>query len=229
MKLDIIRESIPSFVQSLRSREGSLHLYKYQVLENFRQTWTFGTDNFAHMYDRSLQSDVTKRWWKREQYRPKEVMLLLIGNEEQYVREAFKELYNTSKQIENRIDRFVYYCDELLRMYKRANPKSIENNHYQDSAMISLYLAGMSPDEYTLYPGRDIFNKALRTLGAKESPEKDDLPRFFKVSKIIYQYMMKDQDVLAVIEQGARPADNLLIVHEFLFNLAGVTDRTTAS
>jgi len=227
MNLAILQQSIKDFAGTLQSGKSDMHLYKYGLLDNFKSTWDLSAEDFGKMYDRALQSDVTRRWWKRDHYRPKEMMLVLIKHEEQYVRQAFKDLFNENKSIESRLDRFIFYCDELLRMYKRANPRSIENNHYQDSAMISLYLAGMYPEQYTLYPGRDIFNKALRVLGAKESPDKDDLARFFKVSQIMYQYMMKDQKILAAIQQGVRAEGNLLIVHEFLFGLAGVSDRTT--
>lgn len=204
-----------------------MHQYKYDILSGFQEAWTFKTDDFAEMYDRSLQSDVTRRWWKKEHYRPKEMMLTLINAEEQYVREAFKELFNEEKKIENRVDRFSFYCDELMRMYKRANPKSIENNHYQDSTIVSCYLAGMCPVRYTLYPGRAIFNKALHALHAQESPDRDDLPRFFKLTKLIYQYLMKDPAIVSMLENGARPSENLLLAHEFMYFVAGIWDEVT--
>ncbi|HLF63125.1 MAG TPA: hypothetical protein VI603_05220 [Saprospiraceae bacterium] len=221
MKLDILQESIEAFADVLQSQEGSIHLYKYDMLANFRTIWTFSADDFTGMYDRSLQSDVTRRWWKRDHYRPKEMMLVLIKSEEQYVRQAFKELFQETKNIENRVDSFIFYCDELLRMYKRANPKSIENNHYQDSTIISLYLAGMYPERYTLYPGRVVFNKALHTLHAKENPDKDDLARFFKVSITLYQFLMKNESVKRLIESNVRPSNNLLLSHELVYFLSG--------
>ena len=225
MKLDLLQKKIAAFVDIISSREGAIHQYKYDVLAQFGKVWTFDTDAFADMYDHALQSDVTRRWWKRENYRPKEMMLMLIESEEQYVREAFRELFNEDKKVENRIDRFGFYCDELLRMYKRANPRRIENNHYQDSTMISLYLSGMFPDRYTLYPGRRIFNKALAALHAKESGDIDDLPRFFKLSKLIYQYFTKDTTFLQVLENKLRPPGHLLVAHEFMYFVGGAWDE----
>jgi len=227
VKLDILQKSITAFANVLESRDGGLHQYKYDILKGFQEQWTFNTDDFAGMYDRSLQSDVTRRWWKKEHYRPKEMMLLLIQEEEQYVREAFKELLSENKNIENRIDRFGFYGDELLRMYKRKLPRSIENNHYQDSTIVSLYLSGMYPNNYTLYPGRVIFNKALGTLHAQTNTDHDDLPRFFKLSKLIYQYLMKDPAILRIIEKGSRPLGHLLLAHEFMYFAGGVWDEAT--
>jgi hypothetical protein len=221
MKLQVIQESIPRFVDVLKSENGHLHQYKYDILSHFGQSWTFDTEDFAKMYDSALQCNVTQRWWKREHYRPKEMMLLFIGSEEQYVRQVFKELLNEQKSVENRIDSFSYYCDEIVRMYKRAFPKSIVNNHYQDSTMISLYLSAISPSKYTLYPGRDVFNRALSTLQARQSTDKDDLVRYFKVCKTLYDLLMRDASVNAIIESGLRPHNHLLLVHELLYFLAG--------
>lgn len=226
MKLDVLQERIEAFAGILKSRDGAVHLYKYEMLDHFRSAWTFDTEDFAGMYDRALQSDVTRRWWKRENYRPKETMLLFIKAEEQYVRQSFKELFNESNNVENRIDRFIFYGDELLRMYKRANRDSIENNHYQDSTIISLYLASMHPDRYTLYPGRTTFNKALRTLHAKENPDKDDLARYFKVSQTLHQFLMKNAKVQALIADGIRPDKHLLLSHELMCFLAGSWEVT---
>ena len=226
MKLQVIQESIRPFLEALKSKNGQLHAYKYDMLENFSSAWTFDTDDFAGMYDRSLQSTVTRRWWKRDNYRPKEAMLLFIGLREEYVRQAFKELFKESRSIETRIDSFVYYCDELLRMYKHEFPKSIENNHNHDGMIISLYLAARYPDRYSLYPGRRIFNKALSALHARQG-DTDDLPRFFKVCNTLYKLLEKDPDFVAVTKEGLRPEGHLLFVHEFLFFLAGAWNENT--
>ena len=221
MKLDILQKKIAEFGRILGSREDYLHAYKYEMLKNFRDAWNLVTDDFAGMYDRALQSDVTRRWWKKDNYRPKEMMLLLINSNPEYARQSFKELFNESKNVENRVDRFIFYCDEMLRMYKKANPRSIENNHYQDSVIISLYLAGMYPDRYTLYPGRVIFHEALRVLQAKESIAKEDLPRFFKLCQTLSRYLLEDASVVRQLNQGRRQGQNLLLVHEFLYFLTG--------
>jgi hypothetical protein len=227
MKLNILRTCIAQFADHLASADGIVHQYKYEILSQFASRWTYETDSFEGMYDACLQSTVTRRWWKRDQYRPKEVMCALIRSEEQYAREAFKELYNEKKLVENRIDRFVFYCDELLRMYKKANPKSVVNNHYQDSVMISFYLAALYPGRYSLYPGRRIFNQALLKLDAQGTGEKDDLPRFFKLTHLINTYLLKNDAINGLIDNGLRPSGHLLLVHEFLYFMADAWQEST--
>jgi hypothetical protein len=109
----------------------------------------------------------------------------------------------------------------MLRVYKRLNPRSIENNHYQDSTIISLYLSGMYPGRYALYPGRELFNDAMKALHARENRDNDDLLRFFKVSQTLYNFLLKDDTIRSMLESGLRPAANLMLAHEFLYHLAG--------
>lgn len=216
MKLDILNRTIPAFAEKLLSRDGDLHVFKYDLITHFREQWTFEMEDFAAMYDRCLQSDVTKRLWKREGYRPKEVMLLLIETEEQYARQAFRDLFNESKNVENRVDRFIYYCDEILRLHKRNAPHSIENNHYQDSAIISLYLSAIYPDRYTLYPGRVLFNRALLAFSAPGTGEKDELFRFFSICRTLHSYLLNHSSVRSLVDNKLRPGNHLLLAHEFL-------------
>lgn len=225
MKLALLQNHVADFGRKLQSEDGNTHLFKYDILSHFGSNWTFGTDDFAGMYDRSLESEVTRRWWKRESYRPKEVMLLLIRSEEQYLRQAFRQLADETRKVENRLDRFVFYCDEALRMYKRKQPKSIENNHYQDSAIISLYLAAIYPDRYTLYPGRLLFNRALLALGASGTGEKDDLLRFFTLARTVYIYLQKSIFITELIDRGLRPNGHLLLAHEFFLFVANAWDE----
>lgn len=216
MKVDLLQKHIGAFGSLLRSAEGGAHLFKYDILDHFRSIWTFDTEDFAAMYDNALKSDITRRWWKRGTYRPKEMMLLLIRAEEQYARQVFRDLFDETKQVENRADRFVFYCDEMLRIYKRTNPDRIENNHYQDSSIISLYLAGMYPERYTLFPGKEVFHTALMALGARDTGAQEDLPRFFKLSKLIYTQLNKDPAIADLMQRRARPEGNLLLAHEFI-------------
>jgi hypothetical protein len=222
MKLDLLQEYIRNFAHLIATKKDDRHVFKYEMLGHFNRVWTSDTGDFASMYEMALSSDVTRRWWKRESYTPKAMMILLMRTEDQLARHAFRDLFDESKTVANRIDRFVFYCDELLRLYKRSHPLSIENHHYQDAAMISLYLSGMYPDRYTLYPGRVPFNHALEALGAPGTGMKDDLTRFFKLTSLVFKYLTKDQTITSLIHNGLRPENHLLLVHEFWVFAGGV-------
>jgi hypothetical protein len=227
MKLDVLQAGIRDFAGFLSTKEADLHFYKYAMFSRFHETWVFNTEDFPAVYDHAIQSNVTRRWWKRPNYRPKEVMQLLIRTDPDYAIHMFKDLYDESKDISGRIDRFIFYSDELLRMYRAANRIEIVNNHYQDMSIISFYLSGKYPEKYTLYPGREIFNALLIKLHARKTGERDDLPRFFKIMRLILQFVFKEPAMDNHLKTTPRNKGNLLLSHEFMYYLIGKWNEPT--
>lgn len=217
MQLNLLKEGISTFSEFLASRPRLEHEYKYEIFETFRQAWNYNTDDFVAMYDSALQSKVTRRWWKRDSYRPKETMLLLMMMDTDFARHAFRDLFDLAKGLDGRIDRFQFYSSELLSIYRQKNRREIINNHYQDAQIISLYLGAIYPDRYTLYPGRRIFKEFLSHLAAKELGTVDDLPRFMKVCRLVQKIMNENQVLLDFLKNDFRGTENLLIVHEFIY------------
>ncbi|MDX1408887.1 MAG: hypothetical protein R3330_12155, partial [Saprospiraceae bacterium] len=136
-----------------------------------------------------------------------------------YAATAFNDLFDESRSIDGRLDRFLYYAEELLRIYRSSDPDARLSAHFQDWPVISLYLSGMYPDMYTLYPGREIFNDYLERLQARPT-QVDDLERFFKVMRTTAGFLNKDPGLVEASEP--RPPGHLLLAHEFVYFL---TDR----
>src|SRR5690606_20821607 len=78
-----------------------------------------------------------------------------------------------------------------------------------DAGIVSLYLAGMYPDKYVLYPGLQAFQAFCRTVESPNIPQVDDLPRYMKVAGIVFTYLQKHPAyaVLAAQRAGSRDAD----------------------
>ncbi len=194
-KLQHYLELYRDFLPDARARE---RLYAWESQRIFQEHWQLDAADFAEMYDRSLDNSQTRRLWKRENYEPKRMMLVLATLTPELARQAFWDLYCEEKDIEARADRFVFYCDELLRTYKEANPRSVENNHYHNDqyAMASLYLAFRYPNRYTLYD-HAAFRRTLQLLGSADVPQIADFGRFCKVTRTWYSFLQKDSALLA--------------------------------
>ena len=213
------------FKSYLKNRRAYHHLYKWEALNNFQNHWDLDAPDLAKMYDQSLQCSQTKRLWKREAYYPKQVMLQFIQLEPDYVRYAFQDLFNENKDIEGRLDRFIYYCDELLKIFKETYPKSIENNHYHadNYQIVSLYLAFRYPEQYSLYQFLG-FKNLLEKLGSRDVPKINDVGRFFKVMRTLYKMMEREGELLELHRQRLHPDKHfqdksLLLVEEFYLEL----------
>ena len=140
MNLQKLNEAIAQYKSFLKSNRRHDPYWKWETLRTFQENWDIDTKDFSGMFDRCLQNSQTRRMWTRENYVPKDMMLKFIETSEDYVRFAFMDLFNEDKDIEGRVDRFVFYCGELLKEYKAKKPLTVENSHFHDDnyVMISL-------------------------------------------------------------------------------------------
>ena len=219
MNLQKIQAYLPQFKKYLKSSEARKALYKWESLQNFQQNWDLEASDLTEMYNQSLQNTQTVRLWKGNQYFPKQMMLLFCQMQPDYVRAAFGDLFNEEKSIDVRTDRFVFYCDELLAAYKEKYPLKIENHHYHDHKIISLYLAFRYPNQYAIYDF-DGFKNTMINLGSRDIPKLNNVERFFKVSRTLWKFLQKDEEIWAFHQLRLHPQrhyqeESLLLVTEF--------------
>jgi len=219
MQLKALQENIKAYHQHLRQQRNHRTLYKWESQRIFQENWNANAPDFAEMYDHSLDNSRTRRLWNRENFEPKRMMLEFIQLQPDLVRSLFKDLFDESKAVENRIESFVFHCDELLTAYKEHHPHSIENNHYhQNYEMVALYLAFRYPEQYTLY-NFELFQQLLVQLKAKNIPEIHDLGRYFKIMRTIYTFLKKEDGLLQTHQQRLQTrhyhGESLLLAEDF--------------
>lgn len=219
MNLQKIQDYIIEFKRHLKSQRREEALYKWESLQNFHKNWNLAAEDLTEMYNQSLQNTETVRLWKANQYFPKQSMILFCDLQPDYVKFAFEDLFNEDKAIDGRMDRFVFYCDQLLEAYKEKYPLKIENNHYHHYEMISLYLTFRYPELYTLYDF-EVFKYTLINLGSRNIPKLNDVERFFKISRTLGKFLDKDEEVWTLHQKRLNPnkhfqGKSLLLVNEF--------------
>jgi len=197
MKLESLNRLRDLYKEHLKQPLYPVDLLQWEVLKNFYDHWDPESENFVEMFSQSLQSNISRRLWKNERYLPKEMMVRFIKMDADYVRFAFRDLYNEKYDVENRVDRFIFHCDELLRIYKKKNPLSIENNHYQDYSIISLYLALKYPEKYARY-SYSALKRFLEVSGSLNLPKHNDIGRYFKILKTIDTILSKDEELIKI-------------------------------
>ncbi|NJL74825.1 MAG: hypothetical protein HC892_07105 [Saprospiraceae bacterium] len=154
MQLNKIQEFIAQYKICLEkdTEFQQRNLYKWESLKIWKDNWDTEALNFQKMFDTSLQNSITRRIWSREYYAPKQMMLIFIGLQPEFVRLMFRELFNEDKAMEYRADRFVFYCDTLMEAYKEQQKKPIEQTHFHEGyEMISYYLSFQFPEHYNPY------------------------------------------------------------------------------
>ncbi len=202
MKLHLLEKAIDQFLTVQLKADTIDWYYPHSMVHAFYSQWKVpDPPGLKSMYDQSLRSEYSQRWWKRDQYRPKEIMLLLIDADPELATIAWKDLSNDSASLEGRLDRFDYYCTELLQIHRQKNIRSVESYHHQDASMLSLYLAGLFPDKYALYPGLEIFQSFCKAIGSPDIPVVDDLVRYKKITSIVFTFLQKNKNYEPLLKQ----------------------------
>jgi hypothetical protein len=202
MKVHLLQSGITAFLTQELTHPTDTWLLPHSMVNHFHTSWYNHTDlSLYDRYDHALRSDISQRWWKREHYRPKEIMLTLIETDPELAGIAWKDLAQPAANLEGRLSRFTYYCEQLLDMYRARHPRAIETFHHQDATILSLYLAGLFPDLYALYPGIETFQQFCKNVGSPDIPKVDDLVRYMKVVNIVNTYLQRDQLLSAFFEK----------------------------
>ena len=181
------------------------HFLPWECLQNFKEHWDIEAIDFKSMYDRSFQSKMSVRLWKRDGYFPKEIMLEFIELDKEFARSMFRDLFDESKEIDGRVNRFVFHCKIFLGEVKKR--KQLADAHYHDDLfMPSLYLAFNYPNDYTTY-SYGLFRGFMEKLGARKIPQVDDVERYFKVMRIVQKFLMEDEALLEKLITKLEPRE----------------------
>lgn len=219
MQIKKLRELFDRYRNFLQSPKGSLRLPYWETQKVFQEQWDLGDEDLAGMIDRSLQNQSTRRIWKRDHWEPKRMLLEFARQEPDYLKQALRDLFNEEKQIEGRTTRFLFYADELMDLYRNANPRRIDTGHYlEDYEFIFSLLAFRFPEHYAPYPARAFKSLLTQTL-APNVPPSHDLERFTKVTRTLYTLLEKEEltDLAAQrLDERHYQGKSMLVVFDFL-------------
>ena len=180
-------------------------VHQWESVQHFQDHWNLDTADPAAMFDGCFYNSESRRLWQTESWQPKRMMTDFWRFDPLTTRLMFDDLYNETKEVDGRISRFLFGCDMLLSDYRRSHSTSIENNHYHgDFQMIALYLAFRYPESYAPY-NLEIFQKTMTRFGAHDIPQSNDLPRYFKVLRTLMNFLEKDSEIGAAMQQHLSP------------------------
>lgn len=185
MILRILEEQINDFENYLltKAKTQDEPLFFYENLIHFQNNWDVLAEDFHLMLDKSIYNSQTKRIW----FEPKKALLEFVGFNEGFVRMMFKDLFDETKSLSGRIDRFQFYSDELIEEMRLGKTKSM-GDHFQHTEIIYFYLAMRYPSNYGVYQ-HNYFEKTLHIIKAKDIPTVFDPERYYKSSKIFNKYL----------------------------------------
>ena len=225
MQVPKLKAFIAEYQEWLPTPAAHARLPYWETQQNWQAHWESTTDDWATMYNQALDNGTTRRLWKREAYAPKEMMMHFLALEPDFVRSMFSDLFNEDKDVHGRADRFIFFCDQLLDVYRRKYPARNDTSHYHDDGyqMISLYLACQFPMVYTPY-NAEVQRSFLQKVGAAKVPLAGDFPRHVKLMPTLYKFLNQEPELLAHHQTRLLPkhypGESLLLAFDFVHFVA---------
>ncbi len=120
--------------------------YKWEALQWFRDHWDMNvpTDQFASMLKTSLKK--TSNLLETQSTHPRSVLQHMASARPEDVREMFRQLFDESKDVTERITAFKASSENLIQQVDSQHGSTFQNEH-----AISVYLWLHNPGIYTIY------------------------------------------------------------------------------
>ena len=217
MKVERINHYKEHYKEYLKEDEVIMEAYKYDALNNFQNNWDLGELDLKEMFNRSLSSKLSGRLWAGSTNSPKSVMLSFIDINKEFVRSTFRDLFNESKDVVMRMQRFSFHCDQLLRNLLDINKKIVSHKH--NPRMVTVYLALRYPDKYNVYDYQT-FTKCLHLFDSANIPLELEIDKYFRLSNSVYKILAEDEELMNLHESrirdlGIEYRPGLFMVHDF--------------
>lgn len=217
-KIEAYFDAFQKFLEDPDS-DQQIHIWESQKL--WQENWNLEATDLDQMYNRSLQNSYTRRLWNRESYEPKAIMRKFAKLQGDYFRQMFSDLFNENKDVEGRLSRFSFYCDQLLEMLREKHPKKSFPSHFHDDGyeISSIYLTFQFPEKYIPYR-LALFQTIMRKFGAPKPVLAHDTERYFKVAQTLSKLISKREDITELHQQRLKSnlhymQDSLLLVYDF--------------
>ena len=137
-----LKEILLDYKRDLNGTWWDNEQFKWQALKCFQDNWDIEAEDFGEMMDRAFKN--VGGLLTSAKYFPYSMIRGFVDIDKETVRGMFKELYDESIDVCERIKNFKFQSGELLK-------KTKAQNHFQAESAISVYLWLRYPEKYYIY------------------------------------------------------------------------------
>lgn len=146
--------------------------YKWVAVQHFQKHWNIDAEDFAGMLEVSLNQ--AHNLLSGGMYYAYKMICNLAKQEPETVRGLFRQLFDESLPMGDRIKQFRSSCDEIMVGLRESAPdREKAMNHYQDLRALCVYLSFRFPEKYYLYKYR-MYTSFRRLIGYQETSQEKD-------------------------------------------------------
>lgn len=186
-------------------------IYKWKAVVHFQKNWNIEAEDFAAMLEESLRK--TRNLMSSGNYYPKRMILWAAKKEPEKVRQLFKDLYDLSNDLKDRIESFQDGVNTIIETHKEGTI----NRSYQDDRAVMVYLNMRYPEKYYLYK-YGMFVDFAKIIDYADLPKAGDIDLIFifeSMCEMILKRVMADKELLEMYEKRRQhyydPAYHLLV------------------
>lgn len=172
-------------------------IYKWKAVVHFKKNWNIEAEDFAGMLEESLKK--TANLMSSGNYYPRRMIIWAAKKEPEKVRQLFKELYDLSVDIKDRIESFQMGVDTIIKKHKEGSI----NRSYQDDRAVMVYLNMRYPDKYYLYK-YGMFVDFAKLIDYADLPKAGDIDLVFmfeSMCDMILKRVTNDEELLKKYEK----------------------------
>ena len=151
---------IEKYIDILEENGEPNEAYKYLAINTFQQNWDLEAEDFHQMFRSSFSKVSNLLYQNSWGFIEKSTQLFFY-----YLREMFRNLYDESIEISQRIKIFQTESEKILPKVRQSLNRTNINTQ-QDERTISVYLAFRFPEKYMLYKA-DYYKNFCEQLNIK--------------------------------------------------------------
>lgn len=160
--------------------------YKWEAIKHFQDHWNIDAEDFGEMFWQA--TDKTFNLLASGYAYPRGMITNFAKADDEAARAMFRNLFDESLDLAERIDAFQTTSEELRSKYDDGTWR----NHYQNTNAISTYLWLRYPDKYYIYK-YELFRATARELSSDYMPKKNG-----SVESLIGGFHMYDEICKAI-------------------------------
>lgn len=179
-------------------------MYKWRAVQCFQEHWNLKSENFAEMLRNSLAQ--AHNLLDTNYAYPSKMIAYFAEKEPDTVREMFRQLLDSERDVVERIQTFEQRSDELLVKYKH---KDSMKRHYQSDRAIGTYLFFAQPSQYFLYQYeklKDFLSETGMNVPCKMG-DKQNVLTYQEVANRVLSCIQQDTELLNMIEAKLNELD----------------------
>ncbi len=184
-----LQEVIAAYKKYFPTHIGD-EIYKWKAVKQFQDNWDIDAPDFIQMFWEATAS--FDNLLVSMNHFPRRMVKGMYESEPETVRQMFRDLYDESQPLSDRVNRFRTEADRIREQYWP------DKMHYQDFNSISTYLWARYPDKYYIYKYSEV-RTTTRVLKSnyvvRKGADTAGLLQAFEFFDLIRDSLQKDPEI----------------------------------